>query len=415
MRRFDPAIPLVVVALAALTLIACAQPNRTGGRVHDGGDAMPTPPIADAAAGDLAAPVDAATQPPDVIPTECTPRAIGCSPDGRSMQTCDEQGRWTFTAMCAAQTECSGGVCLCSPGVCDEGSIYQVATMPGLGFVTDLAAGNGALFLAIGGTQSSIRRFDVQNKIESVVHMGGSDLSLYALDVDPAGILTWCSWVRAAAGYLTGEVTSGNAPLETGLCTYVRRRDNLVYYLSNGLYRVGLDGSERHMVSSEAMKAFAIAGDSIYFVGPVEQASALRRASLSDFTRVDTIASGPDPMLRLIVDATHVYWTAGASIMSVAQAAGGQPDTFWQDRTAEVWALAQTESHVYWSTTTASATTCNQAQVWRRPKLGGPAAILSTMPGRCAGELVVLGQYLYASVGVTPPGAAPTDVLRIKL
>jgi hypothetical protein len=411
--RFDPVSFLVVATIAGLPLVACVQPNRTGLRgQNDGADAT-SPPPTDTAAGDLAGPADAVTQPPDATPAECTPRAVGCSPDG-SVQTCNEQGRWTFTATCAAQTQCSGGVCLCSPEVCDEGSIHQIVTTPGLGFVTDLAAGDGALFVAIAGTQSSVRRFDLQNKIESVVHMGSPDFSLYALDTDPLGNLIWCSEVHTTA-YLTGEVTYGNTQLETGPCTYIRRRDNLVYYKSDALYRVGIDGSARQMVSREVMDAFAIAGESIYFVGHVGPESYLKRLSLADPTRVDPIVSGPDSMRRLIADATHVYVTKAGGILSVAQAANAQPATFWQDQTAQVWALAQTESHVYWSTTSAGATTCNQAQVWRRPKQGGPVAVLSTVVGRCAGELAVLGQYLYASIGVTPPGSAPTEVLRIRL
>jgi hypothetical protein len=413
--------------VALLVLPACVQPNLTGTRGLDGGDAagldgpadvpgdlpadLPADIGVEAAAPDMAPAADR-PPPPDGPAAECTPRALGCSADGRSTRTCSDQGQWMVNGTCAAQTTCSGGICLCAPEVCDEGAIHQLGRTPG--FVGDLAGGGNALTIAINGPQSSIRRFVLPSGPETVVHMGGPELALYALDIDPMGNLLWCSDVHTTT-YQTGELVYGTTQLDTGSCTHVRRRDNTVYYRSDALYRKGLDGSPRQMVTREPMDIFELAGDFVYFIGRDGQDSFLERALLSDPTRVDTLARRSDWVLhRLLVDATHAYVMAEDGILRFAQTAGAQMETFWHDAAAQPWAMAQTDSHVYWSTSTISGSNCTQAQVWRKPKQGGPEAVLSTVPGRCAGELVVLGQFLYAIVGGTP-GATATDLLRIRL
>jgi hypothetical protein len=416
-------------ALVALSLAACVQLNRTGQAPDASPDsAAPTPdataadlppaPPPDAPASDRPPPVDSAPSPDaqEATPTECTPRAIGCSSDNRSVRTCNDQGRWTVTATCAAQTTCSAGVCLCSPEVCDEGTFRQIAAMPGR-LVGDVAGGGGSLFVGMDGTPSSIRRIDLQSRMETVVTMGGPDFSAYALDADAMGNLIWCSDVHTSMSQ-TGDLFYGATRLATGSCTEVRRRDNLVYYKGDFLYRIGLDGSSRQMITSDAMERFEIAGDSLYFVsGKVGEGSFLKRLSLADASKVDTLVSRPDAYFRaLMVDPAQVYVLTEDEILRIAQEAGAQPESFWQNAIAQVWAMAQTDSHLYWSTTTASpAGGCSQAEVWRKPKAGGTATVISMVQGHCAGDLVVVGQYLYTALGVTPPGAAPTEVLRIRL
>jgi hypothetical protein len=398
------------------------QPNPIGLRSHDAAaDAAPdasgpAPDTAPDAAEDLPSPGDASTQPPDAMPTECAPGAIGCSADGRSVRTCSAQGRWTVTATCGLQTECSGGLCLCSPEACDEGAILQTQT-PGL--VGDIAGGGRSVFLAVDGTQSSIRRFDVQSQspTETVVHMGGAGFTLYALDTDAMGNLIWCSDVLSGPSHI-GQLMYGDQELDPGPCSHVRRRDSLVYYQSDALYRRTLDASSpRQSVSREPMKTFEIAGDYIYFVGQLDNEAFLKRMSIADPTRVDTIVRRQDSIfLRLTADTSFVYVIADGQIFRVRQAADAQPEMFWQETGPEAWGLAQTDSHLYWSTTTPTgATDCSEAQVWRRPKLGGPATVLSRVPGYCAGELVRLGDRLYTAVWVPPPSTAPTKLLRIRL
>jgi hypothetical protein len=405
---------------AAALVAGCVQPNTTPHRKDASGDgpALPLDGPTDVTEGgerpagpDSGAPDGAAPDTFSPADAECTPQTTSCSADGRSVRTCDGQGRWTAPSSCAAQTECSGGVCLCSPGACDQGSIHQVAgiTLPGA-----LAAGGGALFVGVDGAPSSIRRFDLQSTKESVVHMGTTDFTLYALDADAVGNLIWCSDVHTTA-YRTGELVNGAMPLDTGPCTHVRRRDDLVYYASDALYRRALAGDTRQMVTREPMSSFELAGDALYFVGQVGQESYLKRLSLADPTKVETVVSRSDAVLqRLVVDARHAYVTADSGILRAAQG-GGPAETFWQDPTDQVWGLAQTETHLYWSTTTPGSTGCASARVWRKPKAGGPEAVLSTVTGHCAGEVVVLGPYLYTVVGVTPPGSAPAELLRIKL
>jgi hypothetical protein len=421
-----PRFILVLAAVAALPLTGCVQLQK---RAQVTPDAAPdsAAAIPDAAAADLSpapppdAPADLDVAPipdapiPDATMAECTPRAMDCSTDGRSVRTCSDQGRWTVTTTCPAQKACSGGLCLCAPDVCDEGSIHTIAAMPGR-LVHDLAGGGGSLFVGIDGPQSSIRKIDLQSTMETVVQMGDASLSLYALDADAMGNLLWCSEVHVG-NVQTGDLFYGPTRLETGSCTEVRRRENVVYYKGDFLFRKGLDGSSRQMVTDQAMERFEIAGDTLFFLsGKLGEGSALKRLSLSAPDKVDTMVSRPNAFFReLMVDSSQVYVMTEDEILRVSQATGGQPESFWQSSAAQVWAMAQTDSHVYWSTTTVVGGDCSQAQVWRKPKSGGTATFISTVPGRCAGDLVVVGQYLYTAPGGTVPGAAPTEVRRIGL
>lgn len=400
-----------------VAFVGCVQPNRHAAvdaaspdaRVPDAG--APEATVPDAPAPDVSMP-DTAT--PDTSIAECAPRAVGCGADGHSVRTCSDEGRWMVTATCGDGTTCSGGLCLCSPEVCNEGPIHQVTGVSGL--VHDLAAGGGALFLAADGPQSSIRRLDLTSGDETVVQTGAGGFTTYALDVDATGDLVWCSQVVGGASP-GGELVHGSTTLDHGACTGVRRHAGLVYYRANdALYRSGLDGMNRQLLASDPMDRFEVAGDQVYFVGKTGGESLLGRVSLADdhFGQVTTVvhrASGP--FTRVMVDGTHVYVLSADEIFRVALGQSAAPETFWRAGSAEPWAMAQTDSHVYWTTSTAGATGCDQAQVWRQSKTGGPPAVLATVPGRCGGELVVLGPDVYALVWRGPPG--PVDVLRIRL
>jgi hypothetical protein len=419
----------VVLALGASVLIACVQPNERGTRppadaaaeaAPDSRD--PGPDAAPDAGVDRPAPGDTSVPPPDVMPTECTPRATGCSADGRSVRTCSDQGRWMDTATCAARRSCSGGLCLCAAEVCDEGPLFQTET-PGV--VGDMTGGGRFLFLAVNGPQSSIRRFDVLTPAETVVWKGRPEFTVYALDSDPLGNLSWCSAVHGASD--TGQLMYGDGQLlDTGACSHVRRRDGLVYYQSDALHRRPADPAALgDTLTRTAMEKFEIAGDHVYFIGHTDKEAFLGRLPLADPTRVETLARRPDSLfLDMLVDATHVYVVADGQIFRIPQAGGAQLEMFWQEAGSEAWAMAQTDAHLYWSTTTPSpAGGCSEARVWRRPKMGesaggstsGPAEVLSKVQGFCAGDLVRLDDHLYTAIFVNPPGAAPTRVLRIGL
>jgi hypothetical protein len=219
--------------------------------------------------------------------------------------------------------------------------------------------------------------------------------------------------------YETGQLVYGDKELDTGACSQVRRLDTRVYYRSGAfLHRRTLDpGARREDVTGEAMKRFEIAGDHVYFVGELQDEAFLKRISLGDPSKVETIMRRPNTVFRtLMVDASNVYVVADGQILRVAQAVDAQPETFWQETGPEAWGMAQTDSHLYWSTLTPAGTAgCSEAQVWRRPKAGGPAAVLSRVPCYCAGEIIRLDDRLYTAIFVDPPSAAPTKLLRIKL
>ena len=421
---------VVLMSLVALPLLACEGLNQlglrgsldaeAGGESDSGGaDDRPMSASPDAGGVDADRAGDAPAESPDAMPTECRPLAISCSTDGRAIRTCSEQGRWTNTANCGVQQECSGGVCVCaagSPGACDGAPIHQIA--PITATVVDMAIGNQSLFLAIIGTQSSIRRIDLGNPVETPVHTGGTDVSLYALaDADPTGQPIWCSEIGMAPTR-TGELWYGDTRLESSRCRHVRRRDGQVYFLGEALYRRELDaGSSRELVSTQPMAKFEIAGDYLYFIGDLGSDAFLKRLSLADFTQVDTIVTRPDEgFRRLMADSSHVYLLGQGSIFRAPQAATGQLEPFWEDPGLVSWAMAQTDSHLYWSTTTpAAAESCSEAQVWRRAKSGGMAKSIFKVVGRCANELVRLGDHLYTVTWGFPPGMSPISVWRIRL
>jgi len=401
------------LVLLAVALVGCVQPNPHGAVDAASPDARAPDtgaPDDSATASDTAVAPDAAT--PDTTPAECSPRAIGCGADGHSVRTCSDEGRWTVTATCADGTACSGGLCLCAPETCNRGAIHQITGVTAL--VHDLAGGAGALFLAVDGPQSSIRRLDLQTGVETVVHMGGAEFANYALDVDATGDLVWCSQVVSAAP--SGELVHGSTTLDRGACTHVRRQGGLVYYRANdALYRSALDGKDRQLLTSEPMDTFEVAGDQVYFVGQAGGESVLEHLSLADARfPVETVVHRPgNPFTRVMVDAAQVYVLSADEIVRVAQAPSAPAESFWRAGAAEAWAMAQTDSHVYWTTTTPGAAGCSQAQVWRQAKAGGPPTVMATLQGRCGGELVVLGSDIYALVSTGPPG--PVDVLRIRL
>jgi hypothetical protein len=424
--RFSPLPSVLFLALGALAPSACLQLREDALSV-DGDDASvdgganrgdtgqaPTPDVAK----DMAPPTgDTATPPPDVTPTECTPHEVSCTADERSVRTCNDQGRWMVTSTCSADTACSAGVCLCARACADEPGLTTQAP----GFVDDFVGGGNLLYLAVNGPQASIRRFDLSTKKETVVKNGEPDVTVFGLDSDVMGNLIWCSDISTGSGTgttHTGQLVYGTQRLESGPCAHVRRRDNFVYFMGDLLYRKTLDASApRQTVTTEPMDTFEIAGDHLYFVDELAQEAVLKRLSLADPTKVDIILRRPDAkFLRVMPDASHVYLVSDGQILRVPQAANAQAEVFWQDSGPDAWALAQTNSHVYWTTTTASGSAaCSETQVLRRPKAGGPVTVLSRTTGYCAGQLARIGDLLYTPAWVSPPSTTPTKILRIRL
>jgi hypothetical protein len=132
---------------------------------------------------------------------------------------------------------------------------------------------------------------------------------------------------------------------------------------------------------------------------------------------VDTLVRRPNArFLQVMPDAAHVYLIADGQILRIARTPGAESETFWQEGGRAAWAMAETESHVYWSVDVPSVNSdCGEAQVLRRAKAGGAVATLARTPGYCAGQLVRVGDHLYTAVWVGPPQAAPTKILRIRL
>jgi hypothetical protein len=415
-------IPQLFGALAGLALAGCVQANGIGFAHFDAREA--SAPATDGPAADSTADLpalpdtgDTATPPPDVPLTECTPRALGCTADGKATRICSEQGRWTAGAACPAQTTCSAGVCLC-PGNCAEDPVAETQTV---GVVQDLVGGGRYLYLAVNGPQGSIRRFDLNTRMETTVKSVGTGVASFALDSDVMGNLLWCSDTMIG-GTRSGELVDGSQPLDTGFCTHVRRRDDLVYFNSDVLYRKARNlAATRQTVTREPVDSFEIAGEFLYFVGEAPAGAGteavLSRVRLADATAVETITRRPDTsFFRLMPDASHVYLISQGHILRAAQAPDVQAETFWQEAEPEAWAMTQTDTHVYWSSTSGASASmdCGEAQVLRRAKAGGPVTTLARTPGYCAGQLVIIDDRVYAAVWKGTPGAGSTRILRIR-
>lgn len=450
LRRLCP--PPLIFALGALALVACVTPNERGTRpvvpgdaATDGRDAggsgpevgpdgprdvpspadagdTSTPPPADARDTSTPPPPDArdtSAPPVDGPAPECTPREVGCTANNDAPRVCNDQSKWVTMAACPAQTTCNGGACVCPGNCADPTPVAQ--TQIGGGVADDLAGGGRSVFLGINGPRAGIRRFDTQNGMEmSVTSAMGSEVGTFALDSDSMGNLIWCSDLTTPGSPTrTGRLVYGTLTLDTGPCTHVRRHNNFVYFKSDVVYRKTLDaGSNRSEVSREAMTIFEIAGDSLYFVGEANQAAFLKRFPLADASKVETITTRPNSSFRhLLPDATHVYLISEGVILRARQTPNAQAEVFWEEMGPEAWAMAQTDTHLYWSATTSSgASDCSEAQVLRRAKSGGGMAVaLARAPGYCAGELVRIENNIYTSVWLPPPSTTPARILRIRL
>ena len=99
------------------------------------------------------------------------------------------------------------------------------------------------------------------------------------------------------------------------------------------------------------------------------------------------------------------------------QAGSGQLESFSGRSTGlAVWAMAQTDTHVYWTTFTPGAA----MSLHRGPGLAPcevrrEAKSIFKQPDRCAGEIVRLGNALYAVTFSSPPGVAARQRLAHPL
>jgi hypothetical protein len=382
-------------------------------------DTSTTPPR-DAPA-DLPPPADTAA-PADTMP-ECTPQAIGCATDNQ-VRTCSAQGKWMVGQTCGTGTVCSAGLCLCSMGSCDEGVIHSVAQSQPAGH--DLSPGRQGLFLAINGLQPSIRRITFGSPVTDSPVDSNQELSVYALDSNATGNLIWCRQTGGnmpTDGELRQEGSTG--PLDPVPCSHVRQVGSIIYYkTATGLNRRPIGGSSAEPVTGEPMTRFDVAGDFLYFVGESDPGgsgpSFLKRLSLSNATRVDPIATRDGGFLGLLVDGSHVFAWTETEILRVPRAGDPQPEMLHREPVAghDIWAVAQTDSHIYWSTSISepgNKGACAEARVSRLPKSGAaPAVVISQAPRRCAGDLVVVGDRVYAATW-SPSLSTIIDLRRIRL
>jgi hypothetical protein len=437
--------PVLLLAAAACLSSGCEQPNARGARAEAGppGDAPAREAGPDAGGGrqaevdaqpdrvpesdapaDAPPPVDRAgdegppppvDSAPEALPIECRTGETGCSLDRHEARLCNAAGRWTVTATCAAGSVCTAARCLCEPGpgdssACDEGPIHHL-----LRPVQIMSAGRDALYLVVDYEQPSLRRFVPRDGREQTLQMSGEERVDFSIDADAMDNLVWCT-LRAGPKGEVGQLLIGERVLESTPCRWLRKLGNDIYYAAtdSNIYRRSLVGLAPQVVARDpGLWRFEVTGDHIYYLFNQDDAY-LQRVSLSDPTRVTTLVTRQLAEFRaLAVDGAHVYVVDEDRVLRVPLA-GGVAETFWRGAGEAVRELAQTASHLYWSTETGGVRGCARSQVWRRAKEGGPPTALTTVMGQCAGPLALLGDRLYAA---TSSGyshdVVPAQLLRL--
>ena len=315
---------------------------------------------------------------------------------------------------CPAQTACSAGVCLCpatAPRIRSAETQTRASSRTWWAGALPVSGGHRAP-----GQHPPLRPPDEDGDGGEVRR---ARRGVFALDSDSMGNLLWCSDVVSGDSTRTGQLVHGTQVLDTGACTHVAPARQL--RLLQGRRPLPQDpGPGRHPrrpSPANRWKTFEIAGDHLYFVDELEQEAVLKRLPLADEEKVETIlAARTASSSGCCRTPPRLPDRRGAD--PEGPAGGKRPGGDVLARGGARGLGDGPDRHCTCTgrrSTTSGRLGCSEAQILRSPKAGGPVTTLSRNPGYCAGQLVRIGNVLYAAIWTGPLARAPTRILRIRL
>lgn len=394
MRRARLALLTTSFALLAIIGAGCVKAKTLGDRPRPGSedDALPADvvsqpdapgltPDLEAQAGDAAA----ADLPPDTPPLPAT-----CSP------------------ACAAGSECSEGVCVCSPASCDEGQFFVT---DGGGF--RLAAGSN--FLVFDGGPSGLMKLNLATRQAMPLPGVKNPGTVWGLAVDAQDQTYWCHDDQGPTASTRYSLMRNDTVLETRYCRSGLRVTDTHLYVADtvALFRRRLDrpGVEI-LLDAPTFESIEVDETYTYYGTNELDTTQLRRVRHDAPGRSEKLFETPGfDVFMLALDRQHVYF-AGRTLLQRLPLAGGPVEDLWYHEAGRsIRVLALSSTHLYWATSTAD--TCQQTRLFRRGKTGGATQMLASIPERCPRALVLHRDRLYLATSV-PVGGDKNAIYRIR-
>jgi hypothetical protein len=307
---------------------------------------------------------------------------------------------------CGAGSECSEGVCVCSPPACDEGPFFD-----GGGF--HLAAGSD--FLVFEGGPSGIVKLNLATRQATPLFGLKDPGTVWGLAVDPHDQIYWCRDHDSAPLDARWMLMRNDTILESRYCRSGLRVTDTHLYVADtvSLFRRRLDGPGVEILFNSPTFESIDVDDSATYYGTNElNTTQLRRTRHDAPGRSEKLFETPGlDVLTIALDRQHVYF-AGPTVLRRLPVAGGPAEELWSDKPGRlIRVLALSSTHVYWATSAADI--CQDTRVFRLGKSGGAAQLLATLPQRCARALVVHGDRVYLATSVSL-GADKNAIYRIR-
>jgi hypothetical protein len=301
-----------------------------------------------------------------------------------------------------------------------------VCGAPGCDEGTFLAAGDGVAEMAAGGDfiffrrssdveSKTLYRLDLRTRLAWPVY--GTAAQPYRLAggiaVDANGIGYWCR--EMPEGFFIGDVMKEGSSLEPSWCNQLALTATHLYIRrSDGLFRRELGKAGQTRVGDGEAIVFTVTDDYAFTTSRTRISSTVSRTALADPSRSEPILTqAGDLFMGLVADKAHVYVVTSPSGLIRVPVGGGEAEVVWRVDADNVVKAALTETHVYWSVTTAQADKCGEARVYRRLKAGGLPSLISAVPGYCAIDLLVHRDHVYSAIA-EGTGVGPSRILRIR-
>jgi hypothetical protein len=314
----------------------------------------------------------------------------------------------TCSPACAAGSECSQGVCVCSAS-CNEGLFFGTE---GGGF--HLAAGSN--FLVFDGGPSGVMKLNVATR--QAMPLSGREFPgvVWGLAVDAQDQTYWCRDDDGATASARFSLMRNDTVLESRYCRSGLRVTDTHLYVADtvALFRRRLDrpGVEI-LLDSPTFESIDVDETHTYYGTNELDTTQLRRVRHDAPGRSEKLfeATGSD-VFTIALDRQHVYF-AGRTVLRRLPLAGGPVEDLWFNEAAggSIRVLALSSTHLYWATSTAD--TCQETRLFRRGKIGGATQMLASFPERCPRALVLQGDRLYLATSV-PLGAGKNAIYRIR-